>query len=225
MTRILEVIVTDAADARAAAAGGADRLELIASPHLGGMTPSPAVVASVLAASNLPVRVMIRRTDSHHLLTETIDLLREDVESLSMATEFVCGAVDNAGIPDAALEPVISVFAGRPWTFHRAIDDAPDLIAAVAAALRLPGCDQVLTAGDPAGVDTGMPRLTAALADRGLALGLLVGGGVTSENLPALLAAGACGIHLGRVVRTGGSWDRPVQAASVRAAADLVHAH
>lgn len=224
MSRTLEVIVTDPADARAAADGGADRLELIAAPHRGGMTPSPALVASVHAASDLPVRVMIRRTESHHVTTQTIDSLCTDVESLSMAREFVCGAVDSDGMPEPALGRLIAAFADRPWTFHRAVDDAPDLVAAVAAALRLPGCDQVLTAGDADGVDAGLPRLTAALADQKLAQGLLVGGGVTPDNLPALLTAGAHGIHLGRVVRAGGSWDRPVQARLVRAASDLVHA-
>jgi copper homeostasis protein len=225
MNRTLEVIVTDAADARAAVAGGADRLELIAAPHLGGMTPSRAVVASVQAESELPVRVMIRRTESHQLTAESVDSLCADVQSLSIATEFVCGAMSEDGMPDPALGRLIAAFAGRPWTFHRAVDDAPNLLAAVSAALQLPGCDQVLTAGDPAGVDAGLPRLLAALADQDLARGILVGGGVTTANLPELLAAGARGIHLGRVVRAGGTWTGPVQAELVRAAADLVHAH
>lgn len=225
MSRTLEVIVTNTADARAAADGGADRLELIAAPHLGGMTPSPAVVASVQAETDLPVRVMIRRTESHRLAQQTIDALVADVESLPMATEFVCGAVDEDGMPDAVLEQLIAAFAGRRWTFHRAVDDAPDLLAAVAAALQLTGCDQVLTAGDAGGVDSGFPRLATALADPSLAPGLLIGGGVTVDNLPPLLAAGAHGIHLGRVVRAAGSWDQPVRADLVRAAAELVHAH
>lgn len=225
MRRTLEVIVTDAADARAATDGGADRLELIAAPHLGGMTPSPAVVRSVQSECDLPVRVMIRRTESHRASAQTIDSLCADVDSMPMATEFVCGAVDDAGMPHPALGRVIAGFTGRAWTFHRAVDDAPDLLAAVAAALRLPGCDQVLSAGDPDGVDAGVPRLMTALADEDLARGLLVGGGVTSHNLPELLAAGARGIHLGRVVRAGGSWDQPVVAELVRAAADLVHDH
>lgn len=225
MPRILEVIVSDAADARAAADGGADRLELIADPHVGGMTPEPAVVADVLAATHVPVRVMIRRTASHRLAERTIDLLRDDVESLPIATEFVCGAVTDEGAPDPMLERVVSAFAGRPWTFHRAVEDAPDLLTAAAAALRLPGCDQVLTAGHPAGVDTGLPRLTALLADRGVGPGLLIGGGVTAKNLRSLLAAGARGIHLGRVVRGDGAWEQPVQTELVRAAADLVHDH
>lgn len=225
MNRTLEVIVTDVTDARAATDGGADRLELVADPQLGGMTPSPDVVRAVLAATATPVRVMIRRTESHQLSAQTAELLRTDVESLPMATEFVCGAVDVAGVPSLALDPVTAAMKGRHWTFHRALDDAPDLAAAATAALFLPGCDHVLTAGDPAGVDTGIHRLRAALRDSELAAALVIGGGVTADNLPALLAAGARGVHLGRGVREGASWDGPVSAALVRAAADRVHGH
>lgn len=221
--RTCEVIVTGAADARAATAGGADRLELVAEPERGGMTPAPDVLAAVLDATDRPVRVMVRRTESHHVTQETADILRSDVESLPMATEFVCGAIDVAGVPSYRLDPVIASFGDRNWTFHRALDDAPDLSAAATAALFLPGCDQVLSAGDPAGVDVGMPRLAAALRDPELAAGLLVGGGVTLDNIPVLISAGAQGLHLGRAVRDGAAWDRPVSTDLVRRAAELVY--
>ncbi|WP_265447505.1 copper homeostasis protein CutC [Flexivirga meconopsidis] len=214
---LLEVIVTDRADAEAAAAGGADRLELIAHPDLGGMTPSAAILHDVLSATDLPVRVMIRRQEAHRLDGAAVARLATDVENLTQATEFVCGAVDGAGLPDPRLRPVIDAFAGRSWTFHRAVDGAPDLADAVRAALALPGCDQVLTAGAASGVDTGLPRLQALLSDDTLAPGVLVGGGITDDNLPALLAMGARGIHVGRTVRADGTWHSPVDAARVRA--------
>lgn len=221
--RLLEIIVTDEADAHAATAGGADRLELIAAPDLGGMTPGPDLTRRVLAATDLPVRVMIRRTEHHRLTDSELARLARDAESLTMASEFVLGAVDDRGMPDPRLAPVIDALAGRRWTFHRAVDDAPELAAAVHAALHLPGCDQVLTAGSAAGVDAGFDRLATLFGDSRLATGVLVGGGVTVANLPRLLEAGARGIHLGRVVRTGGSWDGPVDKDLVRAAAELVH--
>jgi copper homeostasis protein len=222
--RLLEVIVTDEADARAAAAGGVDRLELIAAPSLGGMTPHPDLARSVLAATGLPVRVMIRRTEHHRLSTVELAALARDIESLDAASEFVCGAVDASGMPDPRLAPVIEALGESGWTFHRAIDEAPDLAAAIHAALDLPDCDQVLTAGSPTGVNAGFDRLAPLFGDPRLASGLLIGGGVTVANLPRLLAAGARGIHLGRVVRAGGTWGGPVDADLVRAAADLVHA-
>ncbi|HEV3464408.1 MAG TPA: copper homeostasis protein CutC, partial [Actinomycetota bacterium] len=50
----------DDPDAEAAQAGGADRVELCRDLAADGLTPEPATVRSVLAATDLPVRVMVR---------------------------------------------------------------------------------------------------------------------------------------------------------------------
>lgn len=208
---LLEVIVTGPEDAEAATAGGADRLELVGEPERGGMTPSPSVVRSVLAATGLPVRVMVRRREAHILAGSEIDELVRDVDALD-AAELVCGAARPDGMPDIdALAPVVEAIAGRPWTFHRAIDGAPDLPAAARDVLALPGCDQVLTAGDPSGVEAGVRRLRELLAKTAApADAVLVGGGVTEENLGDVLAAGAHHVHVGRSVRREGAWSGAV---------------
>src|SRR3954471_6181385 len=64
---ILEVIALDATDARAARAGGADRVELVADMRRQGLTPSIATFAAVRAAVDLPVRVMLRAEDGYAL--------------------------------------------------------------------------------------------------------------------------------------------------------------
>ncbi|UAL30120.1 copper homeostasis protein CutC [Nocardioides rotundus] len=220
---LLEVIVTGPEDAEAATAGGADRLELVGEPERGGMTPSASVVRSVLAATALPVRVMVRRQEAHVLGRPEIDDLVRDVDTLD-AAELVCGAARPDGTPDIdALAPVVEAIAGRPWTFHRAIDSAPDLPTAVRDVLALPGCDQVLTAGDPAGVEAGVRRLRELLARAAVPVdAVLVGGGVTEENLGDVLAAGAHHVHVGRSVRREGAWSGAVLPELVaRLAADL----
>ena len=63
----LEVICTSVADARAAEDGGASRLELVASLNRGGMTPPLELVEAVLAEVKVPVRVMVRATESHEI--------------------------------------------------------------------------------------------------------------------------------------------------------------
>ena len=57
---LLEVIVQTVADARAAARGGADRLEVVRAIHDGGLTPDLAVVRQIAAEVSLPLRVMVR---------------------------------------------------------------------------------------------------------------------------------------------------------------------
>ena len=63
---ILEVIALDAADARAARDGGADRIELVADMRRQGLTPAVATFAAVRAAVGIPVRVMLRAADDQH---------------------------------------------------------------------------------------------------------------------------------------------------------------
>src|SRR5438270_7130575 len=57
---LLEVIVQTVVDAREAAAGGADRLEVVRAIHDGGLTPSIALVRAIAAETSLPLRVMVR---------------------------------------------------------------------------------------------------------------------------------------------------------------------
>ena len=69
---LLEVIALDAADARAAEEGGADRLEVAADLVADGLTPDPVVVRQIRRATSLPVRVLLRanvglRTTMHEL--------------------------------------------------------------------------------------------------------------------------------------------------------------
>src|SRR5256885_15036303 len=56
---LLEVIATSLADARAATAGGADRIELCAALRLGGLTPSLGLLDAGKATIELPGMLML----------------------------------------------------------------------------------------------------------------------------------------------------------------------
>jgi copper homeostasis protein len=64
---ILEVIALNAVDARAARAGGADRIELVTDMRRQGLTPDLATFVSVREAVDIPVRVMLRSQDGYAL--------------------------------------------------------------------------------------------------------------------------------------------------------------
>lgn len=211
---ILEVIVLDATDARAAADGGADRLELVAGMDQAGLSPSPETFGQVRAAVEIPVRVMLRDApgyaarDLPALVTAARDLRRAG------AGQFVLGFLDPAGDVDrAAVASVLEVLDGCPWTFHRALDHSRDRTSAWQSIIELPGLDQVLTAGSPDGIAAGLTTLRAEAARH--AGRILAGGGLHTGHIAPLLAAGVRAFHTGSGVRRGGSWAGPVDAGLV----------
>lgn len=210
---ILEVIALDAADAEAAQAGGADRIELVSGMAHGGLTPTVETFARVRAATDLPVRVMLRRTAGYAYgpgPAESAARLRA-----AGADEFVFGFLDAAGAVDRdAVAAVLAELGGCRWTFHRALDHAADRGAARRALAGLPGLDFVLTAGAPDGVAGGLPVLTAEV---GNGPRILAGGGLRPEHVAPLLAAGVDAFHTGSAARPYGRWDLPADQHLVRA--------
>jgi copper homeostasis protein len=208
--RLLEVIALDPADAQAAQAGGADRLELVGEMAADGLSPAPSIAAAVVAATDIPVRAMLRTTPDfragQQLEAMADALLEAGVEGL------VFGFLDEQGEVDAeACERIAARMDDRPWTFHRAVDHARNPSRAWETALGLPGVDAVLTAGSAAGVSDGLRRLTTRMpSDR-----ILAGGGLRPDLVAPLLAAGITSFHIGRTARLGESWDAPVCAEAV----------
>lgn len=219
-TPLLEVIALDAADAVAAQAGGADRLELVTDMAQDGLTPSVETLRDVLSATDLPVRVMLR--DNGSFAVGDLEGLRADTGRLvdAGAREFVFGFLTvDSEIDLAACEALAKEIDGLPWTFHRAIDRARDPLRAYDQLTGL-GCDTVLAAGHPNGVASGLSVLQR-LAQREEGPELLVGGGLRAQQVHLLRAGGVRGFHVGGAVRPGG-WQSPVDAETVRYWAELV---
>ena len=224
---IFEVIATCAEDAVAAAAGGADRLELAGDMAADGLTPSVEEFARIRAAVHLPLRVMLRDRDG--FLPRDLDGLCATAVRLRAegAEEFVLGFLNSEGGVDMdAVRTVLSAIPGCRWTFHRALDNAADRAAVRAAIDGLPGLDTVLTAGSPAGVASGLDVLaseTACAGQPGYGPQILVGGGLKTHQVAGLLALGVDGFHVGGMVRPGG-WDTPVDTGLVQQWRRLVDA-
>ncbi|QES48878.1 copper homeostasis protein CutC [Streptomyces venezuelae] len=215
---VLEVIALNAEDAIAAQAGGADRLELVTDMAADGLTPPRETFAAIRAAVDIPLRVMLRKTDG--FAAGDVSALVAEARALRAegAEEFVLGFLLPDGTPDlAAVEAVVAELAGCRWTFHRAIDRAADRDQLRKALADLPGLDTYLTAGAAEGVDAGLPVLLAEAARRGepgYRAQLLVGGGLTLDHLPTLRAAGIDAFHIGSAARPRG-WHHPVSANAV----------
>ena len=208
---ILEVIALNAIDARAAQEGGADRVELVTAMAQDGLTPDLETFERVRAATDLPVRVMLRDRGSYSHDSAS-DLGERAAEFRAAgAREFVLGFLDAHGAVDV---PVFEALDGCVWTFHRAVDHAADRAAALRAIRALPGVDCVLTAGSAAGVGAGLQVLLGEAA-RSAGPRILAGGGLRREHVAPLRAAGVDAFHVGSGVRRG-DWNSPVDAALVR---------
>ena len=214
---ILEVIALTAADACAAQDGGADRIELVTAMDQAGLTPSIETFLQVKAATDLPLRVMLRNQDGYG---HSADLAASAAALRAAgADQFVLGFLDGTGAVDL---PTLPALDGCPWTFHRALDHAADRAAALAVIRGLSGVDCVLTAGSPQGVGAGLEVLLAeARAGRGPRI--LAGGGLRREHVGPLAAAGVDAFHVGSGVRRGG-WTTPVDAALVAQWRSLIDA-
>ncbi|MEV2254854.1 copper homeostasis protein CutC [Streptomyces sp. NPDC050147] len=216
---VLEVIALDAEDAVAAQAGGADRLELVTDMAADGLTPSCETFAEIRAAVDISLRVMLRLADGFEACdVDTLVRRARELRSAG-AEEFVLGFLDETGGPDLpAVEAVVGALDGCRWTFHRAIDRAPDRDSLRKQLADLPGLDTYLTAGAATGVDDGMTTLldeAARSGEQGYEQRILIGGGLRLDHLPRLKAAGVDAFHIGGASRPDG-WSAPVSADAVR---------
>ena len=161
MAKVLEICVDSLASARAAIAGGADRLELCSALAVGGLTPYLELLTQIRAESNIPIRCLMRPRAGDFLYTpEEIDMMASQIRSLRQAgaNGFVIGCLTADGNLDAdAMKPLIDAADGSGLTLHRCIDVSRDPLETYRRAAEL-GIDTILTSGGAgncaAGVDT-----------------------------------------------------------------------
>jgi len=191
MSKILEVCVDSLASARAAAEGGAGRLELCSALAVGGLSPYPELLRQIKQVCRLPVRCLMRPRAGNFLYTrEEIDLLCDQMETLQKAGAdgFVVGALTPEGTLDLqAMERLLAACGGLPVTLHRCIDVARDLEEVYSAAAQL-GIDTVLTSGGAAACLDGAEQLERLLALRDANHGpeVLIGAGVNARVIGTL---------------------------------------
>jgi copper homeostasis protein len=216
---LLEVIVQTLADAEEAAAGGADRLEVVRDIGSGGLTPAISLVEAISARVSLPLRVMVRENAGFELTPGELPSMRK------AAAEFHRLRVDGIvlGFSRArvlALDDVASVLGVVPRTratFHRAFDDLHDPVSAIDAIAEVPQIDRILTdggGGSPADRANRLREYARRAAGR---VEIIAGGGVDERAFEWFVRDGCVReIHVGRAARSAGGPEAPVSAASVR---------
>ena len=212
MKKILEVCVDSLASAKAAMAGGADRLELCSALAVGGLSPYGELLEQIKATCPLPVRCLMRPRPGDFLYTEEeIELMCAQIRHLRAAGAdgFVVGALTPEGALDSrAMEQLLDACGDKPVTLHRCIDVAADPVRVYRTAAAL-GLDTVLTSGAAASCREGKATLASLLALREELHGpeVLIGAGVNAAVIRELRAAlpGARAFHMsGKTLRESG---------------------
>jgi copper homeostasis protein len=227
---LLEVIATTLGDAKAAARGGADRLELVTAMGEGGLTPSIGLIEAVVAAVPIPVNVIVRpHSRSFVYVAGDYAVMLRDVKSAKSAgaNAVVTGMLTLSGEVDReGLMRVTEAADGMPITFHRAFDEARDLHEAFDVLLGFDSVTNVLTSGGKPSVLDAAAEIDALVKRaRNTHCNVLAGAGFTVERVADFVRATQVkAVHFGSGVRIDCKGLAPVDEDKVRRVRALLDA-
>lgn len=196
---ILEICAGSVESAIAARDGGAARIELCAALEIGGTTPSAGLIAEARKIEGIVLNVIIRPRGGDFLYNEhEAACMEQDIRTCRQlgADGVVIGALTAEGDIDTALcKRLIDAADGMSITFHRAFDMCRDPKRALEELIAI-GCDRVLTSGQAATAEAGLPLLKELVQQAAGRISIMPGCGVNSGNAARILqATGAAEIH------------------------------
>lgn len=206
---LVEACVDSIESALAAAEGGAQRIELCANLVEGGTTPSAGMLAECRRGLDIPIFVLVRPRRGDFLYSAPeLAVMLEDIRHAKEAgaAGVVTGALrSNGTIAEDRTRELIAAARPLQVTFHRAFDVCRDATDALEALIAL-GVERVLTSGQAATAPQGVATIARLVRQAAGGIGVLPGGGITPDNVAALVrATGVSEVHLtGAVPRQSG---------------------
>lgn len=175
---------------------GIDRVELCADLDSGGLTPSLGMTELVCQRLDMPVHVMLRPRRGDFLYTSAeFDIMRRDLTRLRAAGAqgVVFGILDAGGSIDRERCQAL-IAAARPLrvTFHRAFDMCREPLKALEQLIAL-GADTVLTSGQQANAEAGIPLLKKLVAQARGRIDIMPGAGINAGNIRRIAAESGAG--------------------------------
>lgn len=191
----LEVCVATIDDAIAAAAAGADRLELNLALELDGLTPSLALLAEAKQAVAMPIIAMVRpRAGSFHYSEREQRVMLRDAELLLShgADGIACGALDaQHAIDEPFWRQLVRLARNCETVFHRAFDVMSEPRVGLEMLIEN-GTTRVLTSGGAPTAIAGAAQLAQFTQQSHGRIQILPAAGISSEHIAELLAKTGC---------------------------------
>ena len=169
----IEICANSSESAIIAQRSGADRVELCAGMPEGGTTPSFGEIAAArtkLKRTKLHVIIRPRGGDFCYSPAE-IRIMTNDIKMASSLNVdgFVFGCLTPDGdVDSAAMKKLMKATKGKSVTFHRAFDMCRDPFRALENIIAL-GCDRILTSGQQATAEKGIPLIIKLVEQAGAA--------------------------------------------------------
>ena len=171
----------------AAGRTGACRIELCERLEIGGVTPSEALLRAALAATDLPVNVLVRPRGGDFVYDEAeVEAMLESIRLCRAqgANGVVIGALTPSGAVDLpVMRRLVAAAKGDlSVTFHRAFDETADPSAALEDIIAL-GCDRLLTSGHAPDAFAGRALIGALVRQAAGRIVVMAGCGVRPGNI------------------------------------------
>lgn len=174
----------------AAERGGAHRVELCGDLAVGGVTPALELMRAARDQVSLPIHVMIRPRAGKFCYTDSeFEAMQKEI---AMARQLgmngiVLGMLDSGNHVDVErTRKLVDLAHPLAVTFHRAFDDAADLLRALEAVSQT-GAERILTSGGCTSAVLGaktLAQLVAAAAGRVI---VMPAAGIDAENVGSLI--------------------------------------
>ncbi|HCT23309.1 MAG TPA: copper homeostasis protein CutC [Chitinophagaceae bacterium] len=186
MSLPLEICVFNTATAIAAAAAGADRIELCENYANGGTTPSYGYLRTAREKVSIPIFPMIRpRGGDYYHRPEEIEIIKKDIllckelgfEGVVIGLLNIDGTIDKDNTAR-----LVEVAYPLDVTFHRAFDRCKDPLEALETIIAC-GCTRILTSGQQPKAPDGKELIKTLVDQADGRIIIMPGSGINSSNV------------------------------------------
>jgi len=167
---------------------GADRIELCSRLDLDGLTPSKELVKTLVNDLTIPIKVMVRPRSGDFCYNDK-EIMQMHNDILDFKTLGVFGVVFGVLRHDKSVNinivnDLVSTSNGMDITFHKAIDEAIDVLDAYRNLISNTKISSVLTSGGTKSAVLGYKMLRKMLNIKSDRVKIIIAGSITYENLP-----------------------------------------